>query len=145
MNTLTPYLCCADAGAAITFYQLAFGAVEVERWAADDGRIGHAQLDIQGNTIYLADEHPEIGVVSPSTLGRTPVSLVLEVTDADAAVERAVTAGATVERPVTDNPGGRRAGWIVDPSGHRWNLSGLSTQTAALPDRVGPYEVTRGG
>jgi PhnB protein len=145
MNTLTPYLCCADADAAITFYQLAFGAVEVERWTADDGRIGHAQLDIQGNTIYLADEHPEIGVVSPSTLGRTPVSLVLEVTDADAAVERAVTAGATVERPVTDNPGGRRAGWIVDPSGHRWNLSGHSTQTAALPDRVGQYEVTRGG
>ena len=145
MNTLTPYLCCADAGAAITFYQLAFGAVEVERWTADDGRIGHAQLDIQGNTIYLADEHPEIGVVSPNTLGRTPVSLVLEVTDADAAVERAVTSGATVERPVTDNPGGRRAGWLVDPSGHRWNLSGLSTQTAELPDRVGQYEVTRGG
>jgi PhnB protein len=104
-----------------------------------------ALLDIQGNTIYLADEHPEIGVVSPTTLGRTPVSLVLEVPDADAAVEQAVTAGATVERPVTDNPGGRRAGWIVDPSGHRWNLSGPSTQTTALPDRVGPYEVTHGG
>src|SRR3954471_23925662 len=100
MNTLTPYLCCADAGAAITFYQLAFGAVEVERWTEDDGRIGHAQLDIQGKKINLVYENLDIGVVSPSTLGRTPVSLVLEVADADAAVERAVTAGATVERPV---------------------------------------------
>jgi PhnB protein len=144
MNTLTPYLCCADAAAAITFYQVAFGAVEVERWTADDGRIGHAQLDMQGNPVYLADEHPEIGVVSPTTLGRTPVSFVLEVADADAAVEQAVAAGATLERSVTDSPDGRRAGWIVDPYGHRWNLSAQSAQAAALPDRVGEYKVTQG-
>ena len=104
MSTLTPYLCCADAVAAIAFYQAAFGAVEVERWTADDGRIGHAQLDVRGSAVYLADEHPEIGVVSPTTLGRTPVSFVLAVPDADAAVDRAVAAGATVERPVTDQP-----------------------------------------
>jgi PhnB protein len=144
MTTLTPYLCCADAAAAIAFYQVAFGAVEVERWTADDGRIGHAELDLQGNVVYLADEHPEIGVVSPATLGRTPVSFVLEVADADAAVEQAVAAGATVERPVTDNPGGRRAGWIVDPYGHRWNLSTQSGEAAALSGRVGEYEVTHG-
>jgi PhnB protein len=78
---------------------------------------------VQGNAVYLADEHPEIGVVSPSTLGRTPVSFVLEVPDADAAVDRAVAADATLDRPVTDHPGGRHAGWIVDPHGHRWNLS----------------------
>jgi PhnB protein len=128
MSTLTPYLCCADAAAAITFYQVAFGAVEVERWTADDGRIGHAQLDVHGNAVYLADEHPEIGVVSPNTLGGTPVSLVLEVPDADAAAQQAVAAGATLQRPVTDNPGARRAGWIVDPYGHRWNLSAHSPE-----------------
>jgi PhnB protein len=144
MSTLTPYLCCTDAAAAIAFYREAFGAVEVERWTADDGRIGHAQLDLNGNAVYLADEHPEIGVVSPTTLGRTPVSMVLEVADADSAVERAVAAGATVERPVADNPGGRRAGWIVDPYGHRWNLSAQSAHGEALSGRVGDYEVTHG-
>jgi PhnB protein len=144
MSTLTPYLCCTDAAAAIDFYRAAFGAAEVERWTADDGRIGHAELDVQGNAVYLADEHPEIGVVSPATLGRTPVSFVLEVPDADAAVAQAVAAGATVERPVTDGPGGGRAGWIVDPYGHRWNLSTRSTEAEALPDRVGDYEVTHG-
>jgi PhnB protein len=143
MSTLTPYLCCTDAAAAIAFYNVAFGATETERWTADDGRIGHAQLDIHGNMVFLADEHPEIGVVSPTTLGRTPVSFVLGVADADAAVERAVAAGATVERPVTDNPGGRRAGWIVDPYGHRWNLSTNSAETAAPSGRIGDYEVTR--
>jgi PhnB protein len=86
MSTLTPYLCCADAAGAIAFYQVAFGAVEVERWTADDGRIGHARLDVHGSPVYLADEHPEIGVVSPNMLGGTPISLVLEVPDDDAAV-----------------------------------------------------------
>jgi PhnB protein len=143
MSTLTPYLCCADAAAAIAFYHAAFGAVEVERWTADDGRIGHAQLDIQGSACYLADEHPEIGVVSPTTLGRTPVSFVLEVADADAAVEQAVAAGATLDRPVTDNPGGRRAGWIVDPYGHRWNLSAQRAEVVAPSGRVGEYDITR--
>jgi len=141
MSTLTPYLCCSDAPAAITFYGKALGAVEVERWTADDGRIGHAELDLAGNRVYLADEHPEIGVVSPTTLGRTPVSLVLEVPDADAAAERAVAAGASVERPVTDQPDGRRGGWVVDPFGHRWNLTSAAPAPAG---RVGAYEITRG-
>jgi PhnB protein len=143
MSTLTPYLCCTDAAAAITFYGAALGAVEVERWTADDGRIGHAELDIAGNPVFLADEHPEIGVVSPTTLGRTPVSFVLHVPDADAAVERAVAAGASVERPVADQPGGRRGGWIVDPFGHRWNLMSTSAPVPAPAGRVGDYEVTR--
>jgi PhnB protein len=143
MSTLTPYLCCSDAAAAIAFYGSALGATEIERWTADDGRIGHAELDIAGNRVYLADEHPEIGVVSPTTLGRTPVALVLEVPDADAAVTRAVAAGATVERPVADHPGGRRAGWIVDPYGHRWNLTATTVPAAAPSGRVGDYEVTR--
>jgi PhnB protein len=143
MSTLTPYLCCTDASAAIAFYACALGAAEVERWTADDGRIGHAELDIDGHAVYLADEHPEIGVVSPTTLGRTPVSFVLVVPDADAAVARAVDAGATVERPVTDQPGGRRAGWIVDPFGHRWNLSATTVPADVPEGRVGSYTVSR--
>jgi len=145
MSTLTPYLCCTDASAAIAFYVAALGATEVERWTADDGRIGHAELDIDGSAVYLADEHPEIGVVSPTTLGRTPVSFVLAVPDADAAVARAVDAGATVERPVTDQPGQRRAGWIVDPFGHRWNLSSTTSPADAPEGRVGNYTVTHAG
>jgi uncharacterized glyoxalase superfamily protein PhnB len=54
---LTPYLCCADAAAAIGFYTTVFGAVQVQRWTARDGRIGHAELELAGQRLYVADEH----------------------------------------------------------------------------------------
>jgi PhnB protein len=142
---LTPYLCCADAAAAIDFYTTVFGAVQMQRWTADDGRIGHAELELAGHRLFLADEHPEIGVRGPRTLGGTPVSFVLSVPDADATVARAVDAGATVERPVTLQDHGSRAGWIVDPFGHRWNVQTPVEQVsmAQLRDRVGDqYNIT---
>ena len=110
---LVPYLCCADAAAAIDFYRTTFGAVETQRWTADDGRIGHAELTLAGQTLFLADEHPEIGVRGPRSLGGTAVSFVLSVPDVDDTVARAVDAGATVERPVTVQYDGVRAGWIM--------------------------------
>ncbi|MBM2619867.1 VOC family protein [Actinoplanes sp. LDG1-06] len=119
---LLPYLCCPDAAAAIDFYTSVFGATEVQRWTADDGRIGHAELSLAGEPLFLADEYPEIGVRSPYAYGGTPLSLVLSVPDAVATAERAVEAGATVERPVKAQDDGSTAGWIIDPSGHRWNL-----------------------
>jgi PhnB protein len=45
------------------------------------------------------------------------------VADADASVERAVKAGATLERPVADQFYGDRGGQIVDPFGHSWWLA----------------------
>jgi PhnB protein len=119
---LTPYLCCADAAASIDFYTAVFGAAEVQRWTGRDGRIGHAELELAGQRLFLADEHPEIGVRGPRALGGTAVSFVLTVPDADATVARAVDAGAILERPVTMQEFGARAGWIVDPFGHRWNV-----------------------
>ncbi len=142
---LVPYLCCADAASAIDFYISAFGAVEIQRWTADDGRIGHAELSVAGEPLYLADEHPEIGVRSPRAFGGTAVSLVLSVPDADVTVARALEAGATVERPVTVQDDGARAGWIVDPFGHRWNLRTPVNQMPVdqLRDRVGDqYDIT---
>ena len=142
---LTSYLCCADAAAAIDFYTAVFGAVEVQRWTAPDGRIGHAELELAGQRFYVADEHPEIGVRGPHALGGTAVSLVLSVPDADATVARAVDAGATLERPVTMQEFGARAGWIVDPFGHRWNVQTPVEEVSLdrLRERVGDeYNIT---
>lgn len=142
---LVPYLCCADAAAAIDFYRSVFGAIEVQRWTADDGRIGHAELDLGGEPLFLADEHPEIGVRGPRAFGGTAVSLVLSVPDADATVAKALQAGATLERSVTMQDDGSRSGWIVDPFGHRWNLHVPAEQMPVeqLRDRVGDqYEIT---
>jgi predicted enzyme related to lactoylglutathione lyase len=97
----------------------------------DDDRIGHAELDVAGAPLYLADEYPELGLAGPED-GRVSVSLHLTVADVDAAVDRAVQAGATLSRPVSDAPYGR-TGVIVDPYGHRWML-----QTPAAPAQPGP-------
>jgi PhnB protein len=142
---LTPYLCCADAAAAINFYTTVFGAVQVQRWTAPDGRIGHAELELAGQRLYVADEHPEIGVRGPRSFGGTAVSFVLNVPDADATVARAVDAGAVLERPVTMQDFGARAGWIVDPFGHRWNVQTPVEQVSMeqLHERVGDrYNIT---
>jgi uncharacterized glyoxalase superfamily protein PhnB len=118
---LTPYLVVRDARAAMAWYTDALGAHVVgEPVVMDDDRIGHAELDVAGTCLYLADEHPELGLVAPED-GRTSVSLHLAVSDVDAAVAQADAAGAAVERPPVDTPYGR-TGVIVDPYGHRWML-----------------------
>src|SRR5262249_57092299 len=86
----TPYLIADDAAKAIEFYKTAFGAVERVRIPAPGGRIGHAEIQIGDSPIMLADEHPEIGALSPRRIGGSPVSIMLYVEDVDRVVERAL-------------------------------------------------------
>lgn len=147
MSTITPYLCAHDASAALDFYARAFGAVETTRWTdPEKGTIGHAEMMVGGARFMIADEWPEGGVFSPTTVGRSTVSLVLEVDDADAVFDQAVAAGATVDRPVADSPHGRN-GWLVDPFGHRWNVNGPAAPMSAteLQEAVGDEYVISSG
>lgn len=141
--SVSVYLCASDAAAAIEFYREAFGAVEVLRMTADDGRVGHAELAIEGTTIMLADEYPELGVFSPQTLGGSPVTLHLHVADVDAVYARAVAAGASSERPPADQFHGHRNATVRDPAGHRWTLSQPIEEVSAeeLADRAPGYTV----
>src|SRR5688572_18164498 len=91
--TVTAYLCADGAADALDFYKRAFGAEEVgERYVGDDGRIGHATFRIGATTLYISDQAPNLGVLSPVTLKGNSVSLSLSVPDADAAFARAVDA-----------------------------------------------------
>jgi uncharacterized glyoxalase superfamily protein PhnB len=118
-----PYLSVSDARAAITWYTDAFDAAVVgDPIVMDDGRIGHAELAIAGGLLYLADEHPELGLKAPAP-GSVSVSLMLHVDDTDAALQKTREHGATVEREVYENYGSRNA-TVIDPFGHRWMLSG---------------------
>jgi len=119
----TPYLCCKGALAALDFYRDAFGAEERLRIAGKDGSIGHADIAIEGAVIMLSDEWPEGGVFSPHTLGGSPVTVHLYVGDVDEFTARAVEAGATVLRPVADQPYGDRSASLRDPFGHRWMVA----------------------
>ncbi|HEY7295047.1 MAG TPA: VOC family protein [Dehalococcoidia bacterium] len=121
VRRVTAYLCAKGAAEAVAFYARAFGATEGYRFTMPDGRIGYTELTIGGSTLMLSDEAPELGVLSPRSLGGNSTSFVVEVEDADAAFQRALDAGATVERPLKDEPYGR-AGWVVDPFGHRWSI-----------------------
>ena len=87
------------------------------------GRIGHAEIKIGDSRVMLADEHPEIGALSPKTVGGSPVSIHLYVEDVDRAIERAVAAGANLVRPVADQFYGDRVGGIEDPFGYRWFIA----------------------
>ena len=85
-----------DAKEAIDFYVKAFGAVEqfrlVELWAG----VGHAEIRIGDSVLMMNDEYPDFGARSPASVGGSPVAFHIQVPDADAAVDRAVKAGATV-------------------------------------------------
>ncbi len=121
--TITPYLSVKGAAAAIEFYERAFGATEVLRLNQPDGRVGHAEVNIGGAKIYLADEFPEIGFQSPESMGGSPINIHLDVPDVDASARRMVAAGATVLRPVADQFYGDRSGQFRDPFGYTWTLS----------------------
>jgi PhnB protein len=124
VRSLTPYLAVRNAAAAIDFYAAAFAAEEIgERYVEADGRIGHAELSLGGCALFLSDEYESLGVLGPESRGGATSSLVLEVGDADAAFERALAAGARVDRPLKDEPYGR-SGWLFDPFGHRWCING---------------------
>jgi PhnB protein len=119
---VTPYLCVDGADAAITFYRAVFGATERMRME-DGGKVGHAEVEIGDGLVMLADEHPEIGVLAPKSIGGTPVTINLYVEDVDAVFQRAVDEGATALRDVEDQFHGDRSGQFEDPFGHRWNVS----------------------
>jgi uncharacterized glyoxalase superfamily protein PhnB len=123
MHPLSPHLVCAGAAKAIDFYKKAFGAEEMMRLPGKDGRLVHAALQINGSTVMLVDEYPEMGNKAPSTLKGTAVTLHLMVDDVDAAAKRAVKAGAKVVMPVADMFWGDRYGVLEDPFGHRWSIA----------------------
>jgi len=120
---LSPHLSVKGAAAALDFYKKAFGAKERMRIPGPNGSLGHAEIDINGAVIMLADEFPGGGAAAPTTLNGTSFSLMLYVKDVDAAFARALAAGATQIFPPDDKFYGDRCGVLKDPYGHIWCLS----------------------
>lgn len=122
---LSPHLVVDDAAAAIDFYIRAFEAVELGRVPRPDGKLIHAALRINGFTVMLHDDFPEVcggRSMTPKALDGTPVTIHLTVTDVDAKFQRALDAGATVVADLQDQFWGDRYGVIADPFGHHWSL-----------------------
>lgn len=123
MHTVTPHLVCAGAVEAIEFYKRAFGATEMTRLAAQSGKLMHAMLRLGDSTIMLTDENPEWNVRGPLALKGTPVTIHLQVPDADGVFAAAVAAGAKGMMPVQEMFWGDRYGVVQDPYGHQWSIA----------------------
>jgi len=122
-QAITPHLVCGGAADAIEFYKKAFAAEELMRLAGPNGKLMHASIRIGNAIVMLVDEAPEWGSLSPLTLGGSPVTIHLYVSNVDAFVERAVKAGALLRMPVEDMFWGDRYGIIEDPFGHKWSVA----------------------
>lgn len=137
MPTLTPHLVVRDVERAAAWYATAFGAEERGRIPLPDGKPFTIELRFGDTTVMIADEYPDLGVVSPLTLGGTYLALQIATDDADALWRRALDAGATVFHPIADTFWGERHGQVLDPFGHRWGIA------QHLRD-VSPEELARG-
>lgn len=132
---LSPHIAVSNGMAAIEFYTKAFGATELTKHMAPDGkRVMHAALAINGAVLMLSDDFPEYRDGkggTPEALGGSPVTLHLQVTDADAVFNQAVAAGATVRFPLQDQFWGDRYGQVTDPFGHHWSIGAPKVKMTA--------------
>jgi PhnB protein len=117
-----PRMAFKNPAKAIDFYTNAFGSKEIMRFEID-GDIPHAEIKIGESVIMVCGEWPEGGRFSAETWGHSPVSMTLQVADVDAFVEHAVTKGAKLVSPPTDQFYGYRDATLLDPFGYTWTVS----------------------
>jgi len=83
----------------------------------------HAILSFGGPLLYVVDEFPEHGGKSPEALGGSPITIHLQVADADAIFNRATEAGCNVIMPLQEMFWGDKYGLLKDPYGHQWSVA----------------------
>lgn len=119
-----------NAIAAMEWYQRIFNAKEKMRLVEPGGKLAHGEINIDGTVIMIAEEHPDYNR-SPKTLNGTSVIFSIYVPDADATIQKAVDAGATLIVPATDQFYGDRSGRIEDPFGYKWMVSTFIKEVSA--------------
>lgn len=121
MKGVIPYLNVVGAADAVELYQKAFGAVEVRRMPAEDGkRLMHSHLVINDGSLMISDCFPESGYAHQPSHSFT---MQLVVDDIDAWFRRAVDAGLEVTNPVALMFWGDRWGSLKDRFGVHWAMN----------------------
>ena len=115
-----PQLFIKNGVTDISFYEKAFGAVELRRVSNDDGTIHVSELSINGTLFHLHEETSRTDQFSPEKVNSTTVLIGLFVEDVDAVISRAIEAGAVVLSPAQSYDYGYRQGEIKDTFGHVW-------------------------
>ena len=123
MHTITPHIVVGDAARAVHWYGAVFGAEERGRLEVPGGKLMQVELWFGDSAVMLADEFPEMDVLSPLSVGGTATVLHFTTDDVDAVWQRALDGGAEVRQPLQDVFWGERYGQITDPFGHRWGIA----------------------
>ena len=121
-TSVAPWIVTPDTAKLLDFVAAVFGGVELGRVPLEDGSIGHAEIRV-GDTVLLAfDRHADWPAM--------PSLLRVFVEDADAAMERAVAAGARVVTASATHAFGQRGGRVRDPFGNIWWISAVVEEVA---------------
>lgn len=112
-GSVSPYLIVSDARATIDFLVGALDAEERRVFPDADGRLIHAEVELYGTVIMIADEAPPQWPAKPSYVH-------IYVEDVDVTYRRALQAGAqSVQEPSAADDGEKRGG-VRDPGGTTW-------------------------
>ncbi len=109
--TITPYLIVKGGLGFIDFMQKVFGAHEKMKMMRDENTVMHAELEIGGSIIMLADATDKFPAM--------PAGLFIYVENADEAYDKAMANGASSVMEVSDQEYGRSGG-VLDPYGNTW-------------------------
>jgi PhnB protein len=120
-TTISPMVSVRNGTKAIDFYKRAFGAEQVFRVQAPSREVV-SRLSVDGPEFWLADKSHRNSNFSPESIGGSTARMVLVVGNPDAAFERAILAGGNIIWPVSDQPYGWRAGRLLGPFGHHWEI-----------------------
>jgi PhnB protein len=123
LHTITPHIVVRDAAAAAQWYADVFGAEERRRLAVPGGKLMQVELWFGDSAVMLADEFPEMGVVSPLGIGGTATVLHFRTDEAEAVFRRAVDGRAEIRQPLQEAFWGELYRQITDPFGHRWGIA----------------------
>ncbi len=120
-NGIIPYINVESVTKASEFYQKAFGAKELARMPAQDGkRVMHCHMEINGGSLMMSDPFPEHGFPHAPSSG---VTMQLVVKDGDTWWKRAVDAGCKITLPLERAFWGDRYGRLADPFGINWAIN----------------------
>lgn len=124
MNTdtqlqIVPFLTVHNASEAVDFYVKALGATELVKYA-NEGKTT-AKLNIGNSIFWVGDEEQEYGNYSPTTIGGSPVRMILTTPDPDTIFDNALSSGAQQICPVTVEESWK-IGKLRDPYGHIWEI-----------------------
>ena len=122
-HTTTPSIVVKNSKEAIEFYKNAFDAKEIYQMPTPDGKTMHAMIQIGDSFVMMSDEFPQMGALSPTTVGGTSTTIHLYVEDADKIYNSAIEKGAKPAMPMMDAFWGDRYGSVVDPFGHSWAIA----------------------